>query len=225
MSKQPPKQQPPPVLKLQLRYTKTGRARFASHRDFSRAFERALRRAEIPMAYSSGFTPHPRISYAGAAPTGSASEAEYLEIGLADEMPISVVQQRLNQHFPSGFSVAAIRVAPETKIAAELVASSWLLQGENNNLVIDRLLAAESLLVPRETKKGLREIEIRPAIVNLWRNHEEELQLILCHGEPTVRPDDVILALARVSRVDKPLLMQYRIAQGKLKNGFVHNLF
>jgi radical SAM-linked protein len=68
---------------LRLRYAKRGRLRFASHRDFQRAFERALRRAGVPMAYSAGFSPHPKISYANAAPTGTASEAEYLEIGLA----------------------------------------------------------------------------------------------------------------------------------------------
>ena len=59
-----------------------GPLRFTSHRDFARAFERALRRARVPIAYSQGFTPHPKISYASAAPTGVASEAEYLEIGL-----------------------------------------------------------------------------------------------------------------------------------------------
>ena len=69
-----------PVQRLRLRYAKRGRLRFASHRDFQRAFERALRRAGVPMAYSAGFTPHPKISYANAAPTGAASEAEYLEI-------------------------------------------------------------------------------------------------------------------------------------------------
>ena len=70
--------------RLRIRYAKRGRARFTSHRDFGRAFERALRRAGVPMAYSSGFSPHPRISYANASPTGAASEAEYLEIGLAE---------------------------------------------------------------------------------------------------------------------------------------------
>ena len=78
-----PEQQAPPVQRLRVRYAKRGRLRFTSHRDFSRAFERAVFRARIPMAYSSGFNPHPRISYAGAAPTGSASEAEYLELALA----------------------------------------------------------------------------------------------------------------------------------------------
>ena len=79
-----PEQQAPPVQRLRIRYAKRGRLRFTSHRDFSRAFERAVFRARVPMAYSSGFNPHPRISYAGAAPTGSASEAEYLEIALAE---------------------------------------------------------------------------------------------------------------------------------------------
>jgi len=70
---------PPPVVqRVRLRYAKRVRMWFASHRDFARAFERALRRAAVPMAYSAGFTPHPKVSYVGAAPTGVASEAEYL---------------------------------------------------------------------------------------------------------------------------------------------------
>ena len=69
--------------RVRIRYAKRGRLRFTSHRDIGRAVERALRRADVPVALSSGFNPHPRISYAGAAPTGAASEAEYLEIALA----------------------------------------------------------------------------------------------------------------------------------------------
>src|SRR5512132_4687121 len=82
-SRTQPEQHAPPVQWLRLRYAKRGRLRFTSHRDFARAFERALRRAAVPMAYSAGFSPHPKVSYVGAAPTGVASEAEYLEIGLA----------------------------------------------------------------------------------------------------------------------------------------------
>ena len=84
MARQPDGPPPPPtVQKLRIRYAKRGRLRFASHRDLARTLERALRRAQVPMAFSAGFSPHPKISYLGAAPTGAASEAEYLEIGLA----------------------------------------------------------------------------------------------------------------------------------------------
>ena len=69
------------VQRLRIRFAKRGRLRFTSHRDVARAFERALRRARIPVAFSSGFTAHPRVSWIGAAPTGVASEAELLEIG------------------------------------------------------------------------------------------------------------------------------------------------
>jgi hypothetical protein len=83
MARQPPQRDvAPPVQKLRLRYAKRGRLRFTSHRDIQRALERALRRAGVPMAYSAGFTPHPKISYAGAAAMGAASEAEYLEISV-----------------------------------------------------------------------------------------------------------------------------------------------
>src|SRR4028118_125251 len=92
----PPDGPPPPpaVQKLRLRYTKRGRLRFTSHRDIARAFERALRRARVPMAYSAGFSPHPKISYVGAVPTGVASEAEYLEIGLAQRCDPEAVRAR-----------------------------------------------------------------------------------------------------------------------------------
>src|SRR5205085_2450331 len=79
---QPPGGQAPVVQRIRLRYAKRGPLRFTSHRDFARAFERALHRAGVPIAYSQGFSPHPKVSYASASPTGAASGAEYLEIGL-----------------------------------------------------------------------------------------------------------------------------------------------
>ena len=81
MSRKPPERDVAlAVQKLRVHYAKRGRLRFSSHRDFQRALERALRRAEVPMAYSAGFSPHPKISYANSAPTGVASEAEYVVI-------------------------------------------------------------------------------------------------------------------------------------------------
>src|SRR5207245_2606849 len=103
-----PEQHAPPVQRLRVRYAKRGRARFASHRDFGRAFERALRRAGVPMAYSSGFSPHPRISYANAAPTGAGSEAEYLEIALAERCDADRVRAALDAALPPGLDVLTV---------------------------------------------------------------------------------------------------------------------
>jgi hypothetical protein len=79
--------------------------RFASHRDIARAVERGVRIAGLPIAYSAGFSPHPRISYAGGAQTGTASEAEYLEIALTGSCAAAEVRDRLDAALPSGIDV------------------------------------------------------------------------------------------------------------------------
>src|SRR5579864_6483352 len=107
MARRVPEGPPPPpiVQRVRLRYAKRGRLRFTSHRDFARAFERALRRGNVPMAYSAGFSPHPKISYLGAAPTGVASEAEYLEIGLATRMDVDEVRRLIDEALPDGLDI------------------------------------------------------------------------------------------------------------------------
>jgi len=99
-------------MKLLVRYGRVGPARFASHRDFARAFERALRRADIPMAYSSGFNPHPRVSYVNPAPTGAASEAEYLVIALREPCDPADVRTRLARVMPAGFPMLEVQAVP-----------------------------------------------------------------------------------------------------------------
>ena len=110
MARRTPSGPPPPpvVQRLRIRYAKRGRLRFTSHRDFARAFERALRRADIPMAYSAGFSPHPKISYVGASPTGVASEAEYLEIGLARECDPDAVRTAIDTALPDGLDIVEV---------------------------------------------------------------------------------------------------------------------
>src|SRR3954453_3683901 len=109
MSRQPDRPPPPPVVqRLRIRYAKRDRMRFTSHRDVARALERALRRAELPMAYSAGFSPHPKVPYAGASPTGVASEAECLEIGLADRREPDDVRRTLDAALPPGLDVVEV---------------------------------------------------------------------------------------------------------------------
>src|SRR4051794_20914246 len=113
MGRQPEGPPPPAVVqRLRVRYAKRGRLRFTSHRDFARAFERALRRAAVPMGYSAGFSPHPKISYVGAAPTGVASEAEYLEIGLAEARDPDEVRRELDAALPAGLDIVDVVQAP-----------------------------------------------------------------------------------------------------------------
>lgn len=219
-----PEQQAPPVQRLRIRYAKRGRLRFTSHRDFSRAFERAIFRARLPMAYSSGFNPHPRISYAGAAPTGSASEAEFLEIGLAQVVDPADVQAALAEALPDGLDVIAIAESPGGSLSDLLEASHWVLDVDADPAsvaaAVEAFLAQESVSVERMTKKGLREFDCRAAVVRLFagpRDGGARIDLVLRHGVPSVRPDDVLSGLRVTAGLDAgraPLLT--RLAQGPL---------
>ncbi|KAA1418678.1 DUF2344 domain-containing protein [Nocardioides humilatus] len=207
MSRQQPEQQAPPVQRLRIRYAKRGRLRFTSHRDVSRAVERAVFRAEIPMAYSSGFHPHPRISYAGASPTGAASEAEYFELGLAERRDPEEIGRALDAALPDGLDVATIVESPGGSLSDLLTASTWLveLRGSDPAAVAAAaasFLATDSVLVERMTKKGLRSFDCRAAVVSLEVTDaagEPALALVLRHTVPAVRPDDVLSGLAAVA--------------------------
>jgi len=230
--RQQPEQQAPPVQRLRIRYAKRGRLRFTSHRDFSRAFERALFRARVPMAYSSGFSPHPRIAYAGASPTGAASEAEYLEIGLAEVLDPEAVRADLDASLPDGLDVVEVVESAGGSLADRLEASVWQITvtGLHESRLaeaVERLLATAEVPVERMTKKGLRTFDARAAIVSLEArpcgasaNDEETcaiLQVVLRHGTPSVRPDDVLAALREVAGISTgPAALAQRLAQGPL---------
>lgn len=235
MPKQQPEQQAPPVQRLRIRYAKRGRLRFTSHRDFSRAFERAVFRARIPMAYSSGFHPHPRISYAGAAPTGSASEAEYLEIGLARVVDPVAVAAELDSALPPGLDVLEVVESPGGSLADRLSASQWELQVDADlataTAATDAFLAQTEIPIERMTKKGLRTFDCRAAVASLSARATEgrvALDVVLVHGTPSVRPDDVLRGLAGVHEGFEagPAPLMTRTAQGPLlEDGTVGNPF
>lgn len=222
MAKNQPEQQAPPVQKLRIQYAKRGRLRFTSHRDFSRAFERAIFRARVPMAYSSGFNPHPRISYAGAAPTGSASEAEYLEIGLAQVVDPADIHAALSEALPDGLDIVEVVETPGGALADQLEASAWRIDVEvplaAAQQAVAAFLAAEEVTVERMTKKGLREFDCRAAVLSLTAiegQRGSQLDLLLRHGVPAVRPDDVLTGLARISDLAPPQTpLLTRLSQG-----------
>ena len=218
--------------RLRIRYAKRGRLRFTSHRDFSRAFERAISRARVPMAFSSGFNPHPRISYAGASPTGAASEAEYLEIGLAQVLDPAAVGRDLDASLPEGLDILDVVVSSGGSLADRLEGSQWEITLTGTDAVtlesaVEQLLATSEVLVERMTKKGLRSFDARGAIVTLevrpgGESQSESdscaiLQLVLRHGTPSVRPDDVLAALREISGTSvRPAVLAQRLAQGPL---------
>ncbi len=218
-----PNPQLPIVQKLRVRYAKRGRLRFTSHRDFGRAFERAIRRAGIPIGYSSGFTPHPKISYANAAPTGAASEAEFLEIGLVRECDPETVRASLDAALPPGLDVVAVVPASPGTFADRLEASWWRIElagATGLDAAAAAFLAAEDVTVERMTKRGLRDIDVRGAVVSLTVEGEG-IDVVVRSTIPTVRPDDVVNALRHLGAAVPGAPVATRREQGPLADGVV----
>jgi radical SAM-linked protein len=229
---------PPPepvVQRLRLRYAKRGRLRFSSHRDFQRSFERALRRAAVPMAYSAGFTPHPRISYANAAPTGAASEAEYLEIAVTQRCDPARVRAALDEALPPGLDVVEVVEARTPGFAERLEASVWQVElpgvaADDAAAALATFLAAPEVPVQRLTKSGMRSFDARSAVVRAEVAGDLPgaapqgeggpcaiLQMVVRHTTPAVRPDDVLTGLRSHAHLAPPSSPRMtRLAQGPL---------
>ncbi|WP_046469530.1 TIGR03936 family radical SAM-associated protein [Allosalinactinospora lopnorensis] len=209
--------------------------RFASHRDIARALERALRRAGVPVAFSAGFTPHPKISYAGAAPTGVASLAEYFELTLAEYRDPGLVRARLDDAMPDGIDVTDVVVAETGGLADRLEVSEWQVEmpgvtPDDARTAVAAFLAAETVEVERLTKKGRRRFDTRGAVVRLEaegraarEQHETYaiLRMVVRHTTPAVRPDDVVTGLRQVAGLAPPSPpMVTRLAQGPFDEAF-----
>ncbi|HEX7095148.1 MAG TPA: TIGR03936 family radical SAM-associated protein, partial [Acidimicrobiales bacterium] len=164
-------------MRLRIRFSKLGKVRFTSHRDVARIWERTVRRAGVPVRYSEGFAPRPRLSFGLALSTGAESLAEYVDLELARELdgddPIAVAST-LDAALPDGFAVMAAEVAgPEAGSLQQVVTScGWQIDLPGVDVptaraAVDRLLAADAVVVKRERKGKPVEDDLRPAVLAL----------------------------------------------------------
>ena len=159
---------------LRLRTTKIGKIRFASHRDIAKVWERSLRRAEIPLIYSEGFSPRPKIAFGLALPTGAESECEYLDFHLDDKRyeacRIKSIPEELTNFLPEGIEITGmVRMQGKYVSLQQSVTSTiWHIEVQENKELVDawaeEILSSDQLVIER-TRKGKKVIDdIRPYI-------------------------------------------------------------
>lgn len=196
------------IWRYRLRLSKLGDLRFIGHLDFAREFERALRRAGVVMAYTQGFNPRPRISFALALALGSESEAEYADVYTARNYEPRVLVGKVNTCLVSGMAVTAIRRVPvdgpepatAVRAASYEVIPCISAGGCDRNRagsILRSFSQLESMPWRRAGKKGVRETDIRREILGLCIEDEEYLRLRLVLRAGTagaVRPDEVLRA-------------------------------
>jgi len=161
-------------MKVRIRYSKLGKVRFVGNLDVTRIWERSLRKAAVPVAYSTGFSPRPRLSFGLALPLAAGSLAEYVDIEFATEVPLAGLADRLSEALPVGFDVMALaeKLPGQVSLQEDVVACDWELELDGISEAqaaeaVAGALAAPELLLERERKGERRTDDIRPAIESL----------------------------------------------------------
>lgn len=160
-------------MRLWIEFEKQKELRFLSHLDMMRTWQRAIRRARLPVAFSQGFNPQQRVSFASALPVGVASVAEYVEIYFREEVTGDDIL-KMGQTLPPGLSILSFReVPPAAPSLMSLVgAEKWVFPLNEHCLstvenTLSRVLDSPALPVIRTGKKGPKTIDIRPYIIDL----------------------------------------------------------
>ena len=158
-----------------LLFTKTGRARYISHLDLMRTFQRAFFRAGIPLKHTEGFNPHPFISIALPLSVGYSSQCEILEFVLLDGVPREAVPRRLTAAMPEGILVHSCY--PAERKLKELTYVNYIINMEyeegrpqETETALKNLLSRDSLVVRKKSKKataGFTEVDLIP-LIHSW---------------------------------------------------------
>ena len=166
------------ALKVRIKFTKTGAMKFVGHLDTMRYFQKAVRRAELPAAFSGGYSPHMIMSFAAPLGVGTTSLGEYFDIELTETVPTKEIEKRLNAVMAEGITVSSARKVEDGKastamalVAAadylvafrpgrEPVCPSWREQ-------LSDFLAQKELLVTKKTKRSEKTVDIRPYIYRM----------------------------------------------------------
>ncbi len=197
----------PGAVSIRIRYTKAGRVRFVSHRDVARLFERALRKLQLPVAYTEGFSPRPKLSFGLALTVAHESEAEYLDVELSEPIDLEALPAALTDALPDGMGVdAVIGIEPGTpSLQQAIVACDWRLEilGTTPDALeraVADVLAADELPLERVRKGKTTVTDVRPAILHLEimgpTDDGVELYAQLATETVSLRPAELVRTLA-----------------------------
>ncbi len=219
-----------------MRFSKQGKIRWTSHRDVARMWERAFRRAQLPVAKTEGFTPRQKVSFGLALPTGHESLAEYLDVELTSAVDVAALPARLSPLLPTGLDVVAAQVltGPTPSLQEDVTSSTWQIEAvgavpEEVEAMVADLLAAESAVITRQRKGSEQDEDVRPAVVSVIvdgpvvcesLDHAPGAVLIaeLATQPRSLRPAELLAALCRGTlRLDEGHVR--RLHQWTLRDG------
>ena len=208
--------------KIRVKFTKMGDVKYIGHLDVLALFDRATRRAGIPMAFSEGFNPRPKLSFAHPLAVGIESNCEYMEMELTREVNLSVVKEKLNAILPEGVEIIEVVKSPSNKAIMALVTSAeYIINIEskiNNKEKIEKILNQEEILIEKmgknKGKKVIKTMDIKPLIQEYEISDDGmamKVRLVTGSAE-NLRPDILMDEIAKKIEID-----DYRIIRTNLE--------
>lgn len=193
------------ALKIRIKFQKNGVMKFVGHLDVMRYFQKAMRRADIDIAYSGGYSPHQVMSFAAPLGVGITSEAEYIDIEINTLITSREALKQLNDTMAEGIEVTSFKQLPEdSKIAMSIVDAAdyevCFREGyaPNGNWQerISSFFAQEEIVVLKKTKKSEKEVDIKPMIHNLSFTDGKINMQIASGSANNLKPELVMEAFA-----------------------------
>lgn len=184
-------------MRIQITFSKQGALRYTGHLDLHKLWERAARRAELPLAYSQGFHPQPKMSIAAALPLGFSSRCEVLDMRLERDIPLEGLRDTLQETLPSGIRVLSVEQVDERAPAlqTQVVSAEYEVtltetgSGSDLKRRLDSVMDAESII---RTRRG-KQYDLRPLIETLEMPSEGKIRMKLSAKEgATGRPEEVL---------------------------------
>ena len=201
-------------MKIRIKFRKQGSMKFVGHLDMMRYFQKAMRRADVKIRYSEGFSPHQIMSFAAPLGVGITSNGEYLDIE-ANEDDLKSMTDRLNQVMVEGIEVLSCRkLQDSSKNAMSIVcAADYTLefregyQNQDLDEFFEKLLdfyAQEQIVITKKTKKGQKEMDLKPLIYQLRRNGEGIFMQVSTGSTDNIKPELVMEAFYQAKQWEYP---------------------
>ena len=201
-------------MKIRIKFRKQGSMKFVGHLDMMRYFQKAMRRADVKIRYSEGFSPHQIMSFAAPLGVGITSNGEYLDIE-ANEDDLKSITDRLNQVMVEGIEVLSCRkLQDSSKNAMSIVcAADYTLefregyQPKDLDEFFEKLLdfyAQEQIVINKKKKKGQKEMDLKPLIYQLRRNGEGIFMQVSTGSTDNIKPELVMEAFYQAKQWEYP---------------------
>lgn len=194
-----------------IKYGRDDRVKFISHLDFMRVFHRAVRRSELTFEFSQGFNPHPLMQVAQPLPVAVTSECDYMKVGFVTEMNPNLIVKELNRVMPPGFKIYGCKKLKAKEIDINLINSAeYRVEIECvSPCDTEKFMANNELTVPKKTKSGVKDSDIRPYIYSLenlgFENGVQTVKMhVSCGGGYNLRPETVVEAMKKYSEGFEP---------------------